>query len=191
MPEVSLVDESTAAALGAGLPPGSLVLVVDMGAGTTDLSLVRLEGGEGRAMPMALLLRFGGNQLPINRNGIKTARVIGKAGCQVGGRSIDHWWAIALGAPEPVPEYWLEAAEKLKCALSDANSAQVHLAAAPAGEAAVNWNRCWRTRVYRYCCKTCWMPSLLLHAGQGKISINLMEFWRWVVAVPCPGCKPG
>jgi len=135
VPEVSLVDESTAAALGAGLPPGSLVLVVDMGAGTTDLSLVRLEGGEGRAMPMAQLLRFGGNQLPINRNGIKTARVIGKAGCQVGGRSIDHWWAIALGAPEPVPEYWLEAAEKLKCALSDANSAQVHLAAAPAGEA--------------------------------------------------------
>ena len=48
VPEVSLVDESTAAALGAGLPPGSLVLVVDMGAGTTDLSLVRLEGGEGK-----------------------------------------------------------------------------------------------------------------------------------------------
>ena len=197
VPEVSLVDESTAAALGAGLPPGSLVLVVDMGAGTTDLSLVRLEGGEGRAMPMAQLLRFGGNQLPINRNGIKTARVIGKAGCQVGGRSIDHWWAIALGAPEPVPEYWLEAAEKLKCALSDANSARCTSLRPQlvkpncCRQPAVNWSRCWRTRVYRYCCKTCWMPSLLLHAGQAKISINLMEFWRWVVAVPCPGCKPG
>lgn len=127
VPELALVDESTAAALGAGLPPGSLVLVLDMGAGTTDLSLVRLEGGEGKAMPMAQLLRFAGNQLPLSSNAVKTARVIGKAGAQVGGRSIDHWWAIALGAPEPVPEHWLEAAEKLKCALSHADSAQVRL----------------------------------------------------------------
>ena len=62
--EVALVDEPTAAALGAGLSPGSLVLVLDIGAGTTDLALVRLEGGEGRAMPMAQLLRFAGRSLP-------------------------------------------------------------------------------------------------------------------------------
>jgi CheY-like chemotaxis protein len=42
--EVALVDEPTAAAIGAGLPPGSRVLVVDLGGGTVDLSLVALEG---------------------------------------------------------------------------------------------------------------------------------------------------
>lgn len=50
VPELALVDEPTAAALGAGLAPGSLVLVLDMGAGTTDLSLVRLEGAKARRL---------------------------------------------------------------------------------------------------------------------------------------------
>ena len=45
------------AAIGAGLPPGSRVLVVDLGGGTIDLSLVALEGGEGKAAPLAQLLR--------------------------------------------------------------------------------------------------------------------------------------
>jgi len=125
--EVALVDEPTAAALGAGLPPGSLVLVLDMGAGTTDLSLVRLEGGEGRATPMAQLLRFGGRSLPQQERAPKTARVIGKAGASVGGRSIDRWWAAALGAPEAMPEAWLDAAEQLKCLLSHQERAQVVL----------------------------------------------------------------
>ena len=126
--EVALVDEPTAAALGAGLSPGSLVLVLDIGAGTTDLALVRLEGGEGRAMPMAQLLRFAGRSLP-ERQGQsqRTAKVLGKAGISLGGRMIDRWWAKALGAPEPAPQAWLNAAEALKCALSDTTSAQVVL----------------------------------------------------------------
>ena len=126
--EVALVDEPTAAALGAGLSPGSLVLVLDIGAGTTDLALVRLEGGEGRAMPMAQLLRFAGRSLP-ERQGQqqRTAKVLGKAGISVGGRMIDRWWAKALGAPEPAPQAWLNAAEALKCALSETTSAQVVL----------------------------------------------------------------
>ena len=37
VPEIALVDEPTAAAIGAGLPPGSRVLVIDVGGGTTDL----------------------------------------------------------------------------------------------------------------------------------------------------------
>ncbi|RCL55464.1 MAG: Hsp70 family protein [Synechococcus sp. MED-G71] len=125
--EVALVDEPTAAALGAGLPPGSLVLVLDMGAGTTDLSLVRLEGGQGRAMPMAQLLRFGGRSVPQSQRGPRTAKVIGKAGATVGGRSIDRWWAAALGAPESLPAGWLDAAEQLKCQLSQLERAQVVL----------------------------------------------------------------
>lgn len=43
--ELAVVDEPTAAAIGAGLAPGSRVLVVDLGGGTIDLSLVALEGG--------------------------------------------------------------------------------------------------------------------------------------------------
>ena len=40
--EVQVIDESTAAALGYAVKrPGSLVLVVDFGGGTLDLSLVR------------------------------------------------------------------------------------------------------------------------------------------------------
>ena len=45
--ELALVDEPTAAAIGVGLPPGSRVLVVDVGGGTIDLSLVALPGGRG------------------------------------------------------------------------------------------------------------------------------------------------
>jgi len=125
--EVALVDESTAAALGAGLAPGSVVLVLDMGAGTTDLSLVRLEGGQGRAAPMAELLRFGGRPLLRPDRNPRCARVLGKAGLGLGGQDIDRWWAEALGAPQPPPPDWLQAAEQLKCALSSADSAAVTL----------------------------------------------------------------
>lgn len=123
--EVALVDESTAAALGAGLAPGSVVLVLDMGAGTTDLSLVRLEGGQGRAAPMAELLRFGGRPLLRPDRSPRCARVLGKAGLGLGGQDIDRWWAEALGAPQPPPPDWLQAAEQLKCALSSADEAAV------------------------------------------------------------------
>ena len=50
MEEVALVDEPTAAAIGCGLRPGSRVLVVDLGGGTIDLSLVALEGGKGEPL---------------------------------------------------------------------------------------------------------------------------------------------
>ena len=125
--EVALVDESTAAALGAGLAPGSVVLVLDMGAGTTDLSLVRLEGGQGRAAPMAELLRFAGRPLPRADHNPRCARVLGKAGLGLGGQDLDRWWAEALGAPQPPPPDWLQAAEQLKCALSDHSEASVCL----------------------------------------------------------------
>ena len=58
--DIALVDEPTAAAMGAGLPAGARLLVVDLGGSTLDLALVALEGGEGRAAPIAQLLRLGG-----------------------------------------------------------------------------------------------------------------------------------
>jgi molecular chaperone DnaK (HSP70) len=121
--ELALVDEPTAAAIGAGLPPGSQVLVVDLGGGTIDLSLVALEGGEGRAAPIAQLLRFAGRDLERSGQALRTARVIGKAGLSLGGRDLDRWIASALCPDLPAEGPLLAAAERLKCRLSEAEDA--------------------------------------------------------------------
>jgi molecular chaperone DnaK (HSP70) len=121
--EVALVDEPTAAAIGAGLPPGSRVLVVDLGGGTVDLSLVALEGGEGRAAPIAQLLRFAGRDLARSGQALRCARVIGKAGLALGGRDIDRWIAAELCPGLPLEGGLLQAAERLKCRLSEAEEA--------------------------------------------------------------------
>jgi molecular chaperone DnaK (HSP70) len=90
--KLPLVDEPTAAALGAGLPPGSRMLVVDLGGSTLDLALVSLEGGEGKAAPIAQLLRLGGRSLgDSSGQKLRTAKVLGKAGMRLGGRDIDRW----------------------------------------------------------------------------------------------------
>jgi molecular chaperone DnaK (HSP70) len=71
--KVRIVDESTAAALGyAVTEPGALVLVIDFGGGTLDLSLV---------------------QLPeIHQNAVhRNTQVIAKAGISLGGSDIDQW----------------------------------------------------------------------------------------------------
>jgi molecular chaperone DnaK (HSP70) len=116
--ELALVDEPTAAAIGAGLPAGSRVLVVDVGGGTIDLSLVALEGGEGRAAPIAQLLRFAGRDLERSGQTLRCARVIGKAGLALGGRDIDRWIAAELRPARPAEGALLEAAERLKIQLS-------------------------------------------------------------------------
>jgi len=121
--EVALVDEPTAAAIGAGLPPGSRVLVVDGGGGTFDLSLVALEGGEGRAAPFAQLLRFAGRDLGASGQALRTARVIGKAGVALGGRDLDRWIACCL-CPDVRPDpALLTVAEAIKCRLSESEEA--------------------------------------------------------------------
>ena len=101
VPEVALVDEPTAAALGAGLSPGSTLLVVDMGGSTIDLSIVALEGGEGRAAPLAQLLRFGGRSLSNSQQSLRNARVLGKAGLSLGGRDLDRWIVNQYLPPSP------------------------------------------------------------------------------------------
>ncbi|MEX1317567.1 MAG: Hsp70 family protein, partial [Synechococcaceae cyanobacterium] len=132
VPELALVDEPTAAAIGAGLPAGSRVLVVDLGGGTIDLSLVQLEGGEGRAAPIAQLLRFAGRTLNDSRQQLRCARVIGKAGVALGGRDIDRWIADLLCPDQPISGSLLEACERLKCQLSERSEALV-LWSAPQG----------------------------------------------------------
>ncbi|MXZ82501.1 MAG: Hsp70 family protein [Synechococcus sp. SB0666_bin_14] len=135
VPELALVDEPTAAAIGSGLPPGSHVLVVDLGAGTSDLALVRIQGGEGQAQPISQLLRFNGNDLVRSSQHLRVARVVGKAGAAVGGRDLDRWIAahMAPQTGEPPPEAWLRGAEQLKCRLSSHDQATVDVIQAEGG----------------------------------------------------------
>ena len=123
--EIALVDEPTAAALGAGLPPGARLLVVDLGGSTLDLALVALQGGEGKAAPIAQLLRLGGRQLgESSRQRLRNADVLGKAGLRLGGRDIDRWIAAACCPEAPLTPALLNAAERLKCRLSDPELAE-------------------------------------------------------------------
>ena len=90
--EIALVDEPTAAAMGAGLEPGSTLLVLDFGGSTIDMSIVALEGGEGQASPIAQLVRFDGNNLEGKSTQVlRTAKVLGKSGLRLGGKDIDRW----------------------------------------------------------------------------------------------------
>jgi molecular chaperone DnaK (HSP70) len=130
--EIALVDEPTAAAIGSGLPPGSRVLVVDFGGGTLDVSLVALQGGEGRAAPVAQLLRFAGRELRQSGQRLSTARVLGKAGVPLGGRDLDRWIAAALSPGQSPTEELLGAAEALKCALSEKEEA-LQIISSPSG----------------------------------------------------------
>ncbi len=117
--EIALVDEPTAAAMGAGLAPGSKLLVLDFGGSTIDMSIVALEGGEGKASPIAQLVRFDGNNLEGKSSQIlRTAKVLGKAGLRLGGKDIDRWIAHHLLPEESPTNLILNAAEELKCELS-------------------------------------------------------------------------
>ena len=131
--EIQVIDESTAAALGYAVKrPGSLVLVVDFGGGTLDLSLVRTavtpplppltKGGRNLASPQSL----GG------LGGVR-AEVLAKSDAYVGGEDIDIWIVedylrqIGSSRAEVGPVGWqnlLEIAEKLKIQLSQVNEAK-------------------------------------------------------------------
>ena len=114
IPQFQLVDESTAAAFGyAQNRPGSLVLVVDFGGGTLDLSLVRTAFGE-------------------NERELK-GEVVAKADAYIGGGDIDAWIVEDYLASmdqqrEKTDEItWqnlLEIAEKLKVRLSGKEEAK-------------------------------------------------------------------
>jgi len=82
--KIRIVDESTAAALGyAVTEPGAIVLVIDFGGGTLDLSLVRLP--ESREKTGKILFT------DVKNYGGEKARVIAKTGVTLGGSDIDQW----------------------------------------------------------------------------------------------------
>ena len=86
MPRIRILDEPTAAALGYGaVAPSALVLVIDFGGGTLDLSLVRLPRSENVAK--------WGEQIGVNRSEWTEykAEAITKTGYTIGGEDIDQW----------------------------------------------------------------------------------------------------
>ncbi len=113
--KVQIIDESTAAALGYAVQrPGSVVLVVDFGGGTLDLSVVRTVTASS------------------SQNSL-SAQVIAKSDAYVGGEDIDTWivedYLRKLGSSRTdVGEVgWqnlLEIAERLKIRLSRENEAK-------------------------------------------------------------------
>jgi molecular chaperone DnaK (HSP70) len=114
VPDVQLIDESTAAALGYAVrQPGSLILVVDFGGGTLDLSLVRTVAASGGQK-------------------VLRAEVLAKSDAYIGGVDIDTWIVEDYlrqinSSRDAVKEIgWmnlLELAELLKIKLSSATEA--------------------------------------------------------------------
>jgi molecular chaperone DnaK (HSP70) len=110
--KVTVIDESTAAALGYAVEqPGSLVLVIDFGGGTLDLSLVRTVALNGTEMQ---------------------AEVVAKSDAFLGGEDIDLWivedYLQQIGSSREAVgtvgwQNLLELAERLKIRLSSAESA--------------------------------------------------------------------
>lgn len=122
--EIRLLDEPTAAALGYQATEGNLLLVIDFGGGTLDLSLVELS--ETAKKNPGFLLKWGEKLLgSTSEQKPKTAKVIAKAGQSLGGSDIDNWivdyFHYTQGLPNSVITTRL--AERLKIALSSEKEA--------------------------------------------------------------------
>lgn len=120
---VRMIDEPTAAALGYGLTDNETVLVIDFGGGTLDLAIVQLKGG--RAQSLGHILEWGRKAMGKSAQPLSTAKVIAKAGENLGGADIDQWVAQALCEQYglSLSPLTLRLAEQLKIQLSATTSA--------------------------------------------------------------------
>lgn len=120
--QVRILDEPTAAALGYGLENRGTLLVVDFGGGTLDLSLVRLESNSQKqnTKPIGFLLKWGQKTLENSSQRPKLARVLAKAGQNLGGADLDNWVVDYFGKTQgvAVTPLTLRLAERLKIQLS-------------------------------------------------------------------------
>jgi molecular chaperone DnaK (HSP70) len=96
------------------------LLVIDFGGGTLDLSLVRLNQSVKAGKPLGFLLKWGQKSLADNSGQkVKTARVLAKAGQNLGGSDVDNWLVDYFGhqglAATPLTT---RLAERLKIQLS-------------------------------------------------------------------------
>ncbi|MEO0868472.1 MAG: Hsp70 family protein [Cyanobacteria bacterium J06642_11] len=117
---VRMIDEPTAAALGYGLSSGETVLVVDFGGGTLDIALVQLSGR--RSQALGYILKWGQKALNNSAQKTSTAKVLAKAGENLGGADIDQWVAQYFTEQSGLPAspLTLRLAEQLKIQLSTA-----------------------------------------------------------------------
>lgn len=117
--EIRMLDEPTAAALGYGTADKDLLLVVDFGGGTLDLSLVQLALGSS-SQPRGFILKWGEKLLGESGQRSKTARVLAKAGQNLGGSDLDNWIADYFAQTQGLPKSPLTTrlAERLKIQLS-------------------------------------------------------------------------
>lgn len=126
--QIRLLDEPTAAALGYGAGDRELVLVVDFGGGTLDLSLVRLDrpSAISAGRTLGFLLKFRGSTLEQSSQQVKTARVLAKAGLNLGGADLDNWIVDYWAAQQPIAKtpIVLRLAERVKIALSHQETAR-------------------------------------------------------------------
>ena len=122
--QVRLLDEPTAAALGYGLENQGTLLVVDFGGGTLDLSLVKLEGSSQGSRPaqkpVGFLLKWGKKVLEDSAQRPKLARVLAKAGQNLGGADLDNWLVDYFAKTQGLvaSPLTLRLAERLKVQLS-------------------------------------------------------------------------
>lgn len=124
--QIRILDEPTAAALGYGAELQELLLVVDFGGGTLDLSLVKLESSKLESVqlqqPLGFFLKWGNKPLGDNScQKVQTAQVLGKVGQNLGGTDIDDWLLNYFGDLHGIARTALTArlAEKIKIQLSD------------------------------------------------------------------------
>jgi molecular chaperone DnaK (HSP70) len=120
--QVRILDEPTAAALGYGKADADTVLVIDFGGGTLDLSLVQLERSRAaQAKPIGFILKWGEKNLAdISSQRPKTARVLAKAGQNLGGTDLDSWLVDHFSKAQnlPINPLTLRLVERLKIQLS-------------------------------------------------------------------------
>lgn len=124
--QIRLLDEPTAAALGYGLDAERTLLVVDFGGGTLDLSLVQLEKSQqAGTKPLGFLLKWGQTSLTNSTQKPKLARVLAKAGQNLGGADIDYWLMDYFKTTQELPSSPLiqRLAERLKIRLSEHDEA--------------------------------------------------------------------
>jgi molecular chaperone DnaK (HSP70) len=125
--QVRMLDEPTAAALGYGVNNGETLLVIDFGGGTLDLSIVQLnQETKVDKKPIGFILKWG-EKLLAESSGqkAKLARVLAKAGQNLGGSDLDNWLVDYFSQTQGLTKspVTTRLAERLKIQLSQKKSA--------------------------------------------------------------------
>ena len=121
--QIRILDEPTAAALGYDAQSQESLLVIDFGGGTLDLSLVRLSATNNSGYLLKWGQRMLGKSTAQPKN---TAKVIAKAGENLGGADLDNWLVDYFASTQSLTKSTLTTrlAERLKIQLSSKQSAK-------------------------------------------------------------------